>query len=108
MKVGMINKQGHLVKSWNNRHFVLLNGTLKYYADASPHPPYGVIEKGEHFLENNVIDVKDRLVTLVQPAGKASKKASNLVMEIVDESERNAWVVAFQAHIDYATSQSKK
>lgn len=42
-----INKQGHIVKNWKNRYFVLADGVLKYFELPDSSPPFGINLKGE-------------------------------------------------------------
>lgn len=44
--VGWLQKRGHLVKNWKTRHFVLNQGSVVYYTDASPVAPFGEHAKG--------------------------------------------------------------
>lgn len=39
--MGWLQKRGHLVKNWKTRYFVLNNGFIIYYTDASDKHPYG-------------------------------------------------------------------
>lgn len=44
---GWVRKQGHVVKNWKMRYFVLNRGYLVYYADKSSNPPFGTNAKGQ-------------------------------------------------------------
>jgi len=44
---GWIRKQGHVVKSWKMRYFVLNKGYLTYFADKSDVAPFGTNLKGQ-------------------------------------------------------------
>lgn len=44
---GWVRKQGHVIKNWKMRYFVLNRGYLSYYADKSSNPPFGTNMKGQ-------------------------------------------------------------
>ena len=43
---GWMKKQGHMVKNWKTRYFVLEEGLLSYYVDQRDVTPYGADRKG--------------------------------------------------------------
>lgn len=45
--VGWLRKQGHIVRNWKERYFVLNNGYMTYYVDKSDKPPFGKDSKGQ-------------------------------------------------------------
>lgn len=44
--VGWLQKRGHVIKNWKTRYFVLNQGFVAYYTDASDKPPFGEGAKG--------------------------------------------------------------
>jgi len=95
-KIGMIFKQGHMVKNWKNRFFVLEEGTLNYYENAQMKD-----KKGDLSLKGTVVSVEKSIVKLTSESAANDKGHTDLVLEIKYPNERDEWVKAIQNHIDY-------
>jgi len=96
-KKGYILKQGHVIKNWKNRFFILDEGVLTYYESSTPNAPYGVNKKGELKLNDITVTDNKSLVTL----STRGRGAADLVLEIKYPNEREEWVAAIRQHVDY-------
>ena len=99
MKCGWMKKQGHLIASWKNRYFVLADGNMTYYENASSSAPFGTSQKGQIVLISGttVAEAKgNNRLYLATP-----KKGDDLTMEAPSLTERNAWIAALDEHIRY-------
>lgn len=56
---GWARKQGHVVRSWKTRYFVLSDGQLAYYADQREAPPFGADLKGRICLAGYRYSLED-------------------------------------------------
>jgi hypothetical protein len=99
LKKGMILKQGHVVKNWKSRFFVLEKGVLTYFESQTANPPYGNNKKGEVILKGLTIEVKKTFVYL--NSMQENKNSVALLLDIKYPNERDEWVEAIQSHIDY-------
>jgi hypothetical protein len=45
--LGWLRKQGHIIRNWKTRYFVLNNGFLTYYVEKLDTPPFGRQAKGQ-------------------------------------------------------------
>lgn len=103
LKKGFILKEGHLIKNWRNRFFVLDAGTLTYYESSTDTYPYGVTKKGEMFLKDATLNV-DRNIIYIQHKQRGSNKGeglTNLTLEIRYPTEKEEWCAAIRNHIAY-------
>jgi hypothetical protein len=112
---GWLSKEGHFIKNWKKRYFVLNQGYLRYYERAIDEPPYGVSLKGEVKL-----NLQSRIELQISPDGKAlkencfilngsvlegeSKKSSKqsssyLIMEAATPEDKAYWVEAIEEQI---------
>ena len=96
VKVGWINKEGHIFKSWNQRWFVLNKGVLRYYKSAMETFPYGQGLKGEISLgDYYTIPISEKRFELRSSSEEGGK---NFLMETLTESDCTEWmeVINFQ------------
>jgi len=101
LRKGFILKQGHVIKNWKNRYFVLDAGILTYYESSSPVPPYGVKKKGEISLRDMQIQ-ECKISALLEIASRDKfNKKDHLTLEIKYPNEREEWKVAIRQHIAY-------
>lgn len=112
MKTGWLLKQGHLVKNWKRRFFVLNYGVLTYYEQDNIASRKGVVDvpKGKINLKNAtvVVLVKDE----VGGGGRVKDSqerlsvtdASNdvLIVQMQSAEEKKDWFEAIRKHILYA------
>lgn len=94
MKKGYMLKQGHVVKNWKNRFFVLEEGMLTYYESSTANAPYGVNKKGEMSLRDVTVSDSKTFVTL----SSRGKNGADLVLEIKYPNEREEWIAAIRQH----------
>lgn len=114
MKTGWLQKQGHMVKNWKRRFFVLNYGVLAYYEQDSVANHRGVAEapKGK-------VNLKGATITVVTPdevseRGKKAAEVSDLRLCVADVSgvklylqgksrdEKKEWFDALRRHVLYA------
>jgi hypothetical protein len=95
-KTGMLMKQGHLVKNWKNRYFVLEKGVLTYYDNSTMKD-----KKGDLSLKNTQLIVDNTLVRIESREGANVKGHTELVLDIKFENERLDWMKAFNDHVKY-------
>lgn len=103
LKKGFILKEGHMIKNWRNRFFVLDAGILTYYESSTDSYPYGVTKKGEMLLKDATLKV-DRNIIYIQHEQRSSGKGeglSNLTLEIRYPTEKEEWCAAIRSHIAY-------
>lgn len=98
VKVGWMNKQGHIFKSWNHRWFVLNKGVLRYYKNSLQHFPYGQGLKGEVSLGDYytipITDTRFELRSSVD-GGK------HFLMETEEKSDCDEWLEAINFQMRY-------
>ena len=127
--VGWLRKQGHIIRNWKKRYFVLNNGFLTYYVDKSDSPPFGIDAKGQVCLAGfKIVDAKNsgnrillkfdptaidaEMVTFLRKTGSGSTSnnsddhAGDLLMEAEDASDRDRWVAAIEMHTLYIETAS--
>jgi hypothetical protein len=105
LKKGFILKEGHLVKNWKNRFFVLDAGVMTYYESSTDKPPYGVNKKGEIFLRGTTAKVDKNTITVQYDGDVTSREGlAKLVLEIRYPTEREEWFQAIRQHVIYSSS----
>jgi len=103
-KVGFLMKQGHQVKNWKRRFFVLFQGKLTYFVDRSKkEKDAGVDEKGKLLLHDYVIikgfTGKKNLSILLSHKSSPEK---DYLIEASSPEERAEWDSALMIHIKFA------
>lgn len=103
-KVGFLMKQGHNVKNWKRRFFVLDQGKLTYYTDRSKrNREMGTDEKGKLLLHDYVVikgfTGKNNKSILLSHKESPDK---DYLLEATSPEERAEWDHALSAHIKYA------
>ena len=103
LKKGYILKEGHFIKNWKNRFFVLDAGMLTYYESSTDVYPYGVHKRGEMLLRNTTLKVEKNSIHVKCDSNFSSGREglSSLVLEIRYPTERDEWCQAIRAHIVY-------
>jgi hypothetical protein len=101
LKKGFILKEGHLVKNWKKRFFVLEAGVMTYYESSTDKPPYGVRKKGEMTLKGATAKVEKNNITISAEGDSTREGQSSLTLEIRYPTEREEWLQAIRAHIAY-------
>jgi hypothetical protein len=110
LTTGWLKKQGHMVKNWKRRFFVLSYGVVKYYEkNGQEGRGSGENELGSVDLKGATVKVvvnseisaksgsgKDCRLSIVQSSGK------DLLVEAESLVEKNAWFDALKKHILYA------
>jgi len=101
MKVGYLQKEGHVRKNWKIRYFVLMaddsgGSTLKYYVKEKSTPPYGESEKGSLNLKGCTVNVENVYAVLTTD-GKSLK------VKFSGAEDRHSWMSAIEQHIQYAS-----
>jgi len=89
-----VHVQGHFVKNWKRRSFVLTNTDLLYYESETSTQPLGVIPLGE--IER-VVDDKETAFKIFTTAGK------KYVIQAATEDEKREWMrslMSTQQHSD--------
>jgi hypothetical protein len=107
-KMGWMSKEGHVVKNWKRRYFVLAHGIVTYYVEPSSAEPYGINEKGrislhEYVLIQGFTGKEERNIMLSHK--EVITKDLLLVCETIED--RIAWEKAFSEHIEYAVLEHK-
>jgi hypothetical protein len=100
LKKGMILKEGHVIRNWKNRFFVLEKGKLAYFENQKADYPYGVTQKGEVSLKGVSVSVNKNIVSL-NTKNEQGKEVLALNLDIKYPNEREEWVAAIQEHIAY-------
>jgi hypothetical protein len=127
VKVGWLSKQGHVVKNWKKRWFVLQEGVLRYYTHPLQEAPFGRGLKGEMTLENYVVRRRGdrsfelqacedqtaaaseqrqrqpgllRRLSTGRPNSAAKIKCESTLLEAEHPQEARDWEARLQEHID--------
>jgi hypothetical protein len=108
-------KQGHIVKNWKRRYFILTSDRevtlLRYFKDEQPYAPYGDYLCGELNLQYYHLIPSQRQITFdsteteqtchcLELIGESSLD-KDLLICIEDSAEYHSWIGALEAHIDY-------
>eukprot|EP00128_Syssomonas_multiformis_P009438 Colp12_sorted_trinity150504_noHs@8430 len=103
LKKGFILKEGHMIKNWKNRFFVLDAGTLTYYESSTDTYPFGVRKKGEMLLKNTTLKTDRNIIyiTYEGPSVSGREGLTSLTLEIRYPTEREEWSQAIRSHIAY-------
>ena len=97
-------KQGHVMKNWNSRQFVMEKGWLRYYVSEKKDYPYGINEKGKMYLKGvSVVEDKTQVI-LKAVSGRGADGHDELVLDIKYPSERADWIAEISKHIAYANA----
>lgn len=96
VKAGFLLKQGHRVKSWKRRWFVLRGRYLLYYKKPTDGVPTGTLDLGDFFLEQSVDDAAPLRIRL-------PSKSSDL--EYLLEADSNLAFVEWAKAIDGAMTE---
>jgi hypothetical protein len=107
MMRGWATKEGHFIRNWKRRHFVLISNKtatiIRYYEEETNDPPfYGQNEKGEINIRNYNVSLIDGDTVYLKGKYEEDK---DLKMKIDSPAERSKWMEALRAHIDYRTAQ---
>jgi len=110
IKTGILKKQGHIVKNWKSRYFILNYGVLSYY-EKNDVEKIGVKEapKGKVILKNATVSV----VLTDEVTGKqlgtnefrlqvTDAENNKLFVEMKTTQEKKEWFDAIKKHIEYA------
>ena len=106
--VGYISKQGHIIKSWKSRYFILDHGKLEYFVGNNPENDKGVKAKGilvisEYKVASPILpanEIKDTMLYLVRKDGKDP----DLLLNFDDIKIRNEWELKILEHAKYYDS----
>lgn len=103
LKKGFILKEGHMIKNWKNRFFVLDAGTLTYYESSTDTYPFGVRKKGEMLLKGTALKTDRNIIyiTYEGPSVSGREGLTSLTLEIRYPTEREEWCQAIRSHISY-------
>ena len=109
---GYLKKEGHLVRSWKKRFFVLDMGLLVYYEKEGegnrvnpPRPPLGEGEKGRLTLAGATVTKEDgagRLGVNMNRIYISGKNSEDLLLEAETDMAADAWYRDIQLHIQFA------
>jgi len=95
LRQGFVHKQGHMVKSWKRRWFILEKGHVHYFVDADLKD-----KKGEVNLKNMTIRQEGTYVYI--DTTEESEAVKGLILDFPTESDgRDVWIKSIQEHIDY-------
>ena len=126
VKVGWLLKQGHVIRNWKKRWFVLDKGVLRYYVKPLDEEPFGDGLKGEMILENYVVihsggksfelrtyeddqtnDQEQKKPGLIRRlsmrrGSSATKiKCESTIFEAEDDATALDWIEIIKIHIDH-------
>jgi hypothetical protein len=127
MLQGFIEKQGHVVKNWKNRYFVLAEGVLRYFKLPDSSPPYGTGLCGEllhlevYAISEDEADIpaemmrncdKDACHILLAPSVSLKGTSSAvpetecpmLLLQFDSAQRMTTWFAALKTHIAYKKS----
>ena len=115
-----LDKQGHRVKNWKTRYFVLAAGVLRYYELPDSSPPFGIHLKGEltqleaYTLSEDESTIPpelwkscdhDACYLYLTPSNRPTDASVDLYPDLLlqfDEAQRmTVWFAALKTHIAY-------
>lgn len=112
LRRGYLKKEGHMIRNWKKRFFVLDMGLLVYYERESagnkknpPVPPFGENEKGRLRLSGATVtreDAHGRLGVSMNRIYLSGKNAEDLLLEADTEVAADVWFQDIKAHIEFA------
>ena len=91
MKKGWMKKEGHVVKNWKDRHFVLDSGILIYYENE-----HYVNERGRLILSEYYCSYKNKCPILELHDNTSRQK--HYILETEDDQSAKDWRKAFLEH----------
>jgi len=126
VKMGWLSKQGHVVKNWKKRWFVLEKGVLRYFVKPMGQVPYGEGLKGEMILENYVVIAREgrsfelqtyedqtgvdqqrkkpgliRRLSMGRSNSVAKIKCESTLINAENEDDAKQWISRLNAHIEH-------
>eukprot|EP00981_Chlorochromonas_danica_P006171 scaffold1302_cov165-Ochromonas_danica.AAC.5 len=110
VKQGWLKKQGHVVKNWKRRFFILSQGLLNYYenngqdTNGLPEIPKGSIKLSSCTVS---IVVNDEYNKPIPPTEQMFQvvdeiQGNKLLMKAENETQKKEWLDAIRKHIEYA------
>lgn len=112
MKTGWLLKQGHLVRNWRRRFFVLNYGVLSYYEQDNVASKKGTAEapKGKINLKGAkvIVVVTDeqggggRMTEAQERLSITDASGSLLIVQMQNKDEKKEWFEALRRHVLYA------
>lgn len=102
---GVVYKQGHLLKNWRPRYFVLEKGEIRYYLPSSATLPVPKDLKGELCLKNCSVTVEGNNINIFGTEAFNNKGQTELHMSISYPNELAEWVAAIKEHIAYINAK---
>lgn len=110
IKTGMLKKQGHLIKNWKSRYFILNYGVMCYYESNAAEKTGGKEQpKGKIVLKNASVAVvlSDEITGKQLSATEyriqvIDQENNKLLLEMKSIQERKEWFDAIKKHIEYA------
>jgi len=100
---GFMTKQGHIIRNWKKRFFVVSEGVLSYYVDEDRKDL-----KGEMPLKNkDLTSDATRLLITMTPGAPAdgSGAQKDLLMEATSPQDAAVWAEALSNHIKFANKK---
>lgn len=101
---GFLMKEGHEVKNWKKRYFVMELGVMKYYVSPLHHYPYGEELKGELNLAGYEVAVVNRQGRI--HLKHASGHFKEMMLECGEVQLVTVWLQALDEHIAYANARA--
>lgn len=105
IKVGSLKKQGHVMRTWRRRYFVLDMGILSYFEKEGEEKGFGTGQKGCINLCGAEVKWSPGLDRLYVTAGGEASK--DLLVQADTEDIAAEWNKALRQHIRYANNMKK-
>ncbi|XP_071946502.1 uncharacterized protein [Antedon mediterranea] len=93
-KKGMIKKKGHMIKSWKERWFVLMQDSITYYTDRSEQEAKGQIVLTPLWKVELIDDGKYKNMFRLYKDEKSTNEKTSYEFSASDRRERQEWVSA--------------